>query len=265
MTDTDTTAIAPFRAALHAQGRPRVWSLVVTILGDVGYPRGGWMSMTDLQKIVTDLGLEPGALRTAMSRLSGDGWVERRKKGRNSWYRLGKGHEAEFLSASAAVYAKTGATHDGPWTLSVQPPGTNTDAEGWCLRPGVFLTPTCAQMPSGQKDLSLTAVGEITTLPAWAREIIAPPDHAARLSAFLSRLSGITPDRSARLAPDQAMALRVLMIHDWRRLVLRHPSVPASLAPDEWPEAACRTRVSSLYPVLFGLCENSTCPDRFSA
>lgn len=263
MTDPGQASIDAFLAALQALGRPRVWSLVITILGDVAHPRGGWMAMGELQQIVTSLGIEPGALRTAMSRLTGDGWVERSKKGRNSWYRLSKAHRAEFLSASAAVYAAAGARHDGRWSLYVLPAGMAAETTGWRLRPGVLLAPAGNKTSPSAKDGAVAVTGEITHMPDWAAAIIAPPEQAERLNAFLMRLAGMTPDKAAQLSPDRAMTLRVLMIHEWRRLVLRHPSVPSTLAPKDWPEAACRAQVAALYPILFQLCEGQPSTGRF--
>lgn len=254
---------AALARALHAQSRPRVWSLVVTILGDVAYPRGGWMAMADLHQIIEDIGFESGALRTAMSRLSGDGWVERRKEGRNSWYRLGQTHNKEFLVASDAIYCAAGNTDAGPWQLSVLAPGASATADhkGWVLRPGVLLAPA---RPDGPGASALTVSGSLASVPKWAADVIAPPEHGARLAAFERMLAPLSADQAMALPPREALALRVLMIHEWRRLVLRHAPVPQSLAPKGWPEAECRARVAALYPALFEGSEGRPCKDRFA-
>lgn len=57
---------------LHARGRPRVWSLVITVFGDAIVPRGGRVALATLQEVMERLRVEPGALRTAMSRLAGE-------------------------------------------------------------------------------------------------------------------------------------------------------------------------------------------------
>ena len=64
-------------ARLHGEGRLRVWSLAVTVFGDAIAPRGGSIAMADLSAILERLGAEPGAIRTAMSRLARDGIVSR--------------------------------------------------------------------------------------------------------------------------------------------------------------------------------------------
>ncbi|MET0169130.1 MAG: phenylacetic acid degradation protein, partial [Aliihoeflea sp.] len=62
---------------LHQRGRLRVGSLVVTMFGDAIAPRGGRVALGVLQDLMGRLRVEPGALRTAMSRLASDGWVIR--------------------------------------------------------------------------------------------------------------------------------------------------------------------------------------------
>ncbi|MGB2497906.1 MAG: hypothetical protein ACPH9Y_06020, partial [Planktomarina sp.] len=53
---------------LHAQGRLRVWSVIVTILGELAEPEGGEISMSALLELCAALEIEPQAVRTAMSR-----------------------------------------------------------------------------------------------------------------------------------------------------------------------------------------------------
>ncbi len=89
------TALKGLVADLHERGRLRVWSLVVTFFGDAVAPRGGRVALAVLQDVMGRLGVEAGALRTALSRLAADQWVMREKAGRNSLYALdGHGRHA---------------------------------------------------------------------------------------------------------------------------------------------------------------------------
>ncbi|WP_272910976.1 PaaX family transcriptional regulator C-terminal domain-containing protein, partial [Falsiroseomonas oryziterrae] len=38
-----------------------------------------------------------------------------------------------------------------------------------------------------------------------------------------------------------------LLIHEWRRLVLRAPPLPPALLPPDWPGAAARALTAALY------------------
>jgi phenylacetic acid degradation operon negative regulatory protein len=46
------------------------------------------------------------------------------------------------------------------------------------------------------------------------------------------------------------MALRCLMIHEWRRLALRVQSIPADLIQPDDPEPATRTLIAQIYAQL---------------
>jgi phenylacetic acid degradation operon negative regulatory protein len=66
----------------------RAWSLIVTIYGDAVVPRGGSLWLGSLLDMMAAFGIGGGVVRTAMSRLAKDGWIERQRIGRQSYYRL---------------------------------------------------------------------------------------------------------------------------------------------------------------------------------
>ena len=68
----------------------RTGSIVITVFGDAIVPRGGSVWLGTLLEFFEALDIDSGVVRTAMSRLAADGWLERNKVGRNSFYRLGK-------------------------------------------------------------------------------------------------------------------------------------------------------------------------------
>ncbi len=47
--------------------------------------------------------------------------------------------------------------------------------------------------------------------------------------------------------PLDALVLRLLLVHDWRRALLHTPVLPFALQPSGWPLAAVRRRVAELY------------------
>ena len=72
--------IQPVRAILdHLRREPsRTWSIVITIYGDAIVPRGGAVWLGTLEAILAAMEIGGGVVRTAMSRLAADGWLERR-------------------------------------------------------------------------------------------------------------------------------------------------------------------------------------------
>ena len=165
---------------LNRLGDLRVWSVIITIFGDAVVPRGGVVPASALSAITERLGIRPEALRVALYRLAKDGWVTRRKSGRNSFYALSDTGRAEFLSASQRIYA-SGPQLRAPWRMASLAPMTEPKraaqeklmrAAGFLpLTPVLFLGPTQAgKAPAGAAVLE----GAHLALPDWARAALAP-------------------------------------------------------------------------------------------
>ena len=66
----------------------RTGSIAITLFGDAIVPRGGSVALGTLLEFFAAIDVDSSVVRTAMSRLTADGWFEREKVGRNSFYRL---------------------------------------------------------------------------------------------------------------------------------------------------------------------------------
>ena len=250
-------------ARLHARGRLRVWSVVVTMFGDMIVPRGGRVALAVLQEIAARFGIEPGALRTAMSRLAADGWVVREREGRNSFYRLAEGGRHAFDLATRRIYAGGPPAWNGSWTVLISPSEVRAaDAEeaaalGFVRVSGrAFLraeTEGAAAVADSFPDMLLVhgtgAEHPETILSFW------PSGETAE--AYRAFIGGFTPlaaafDRGDPLAELDAVAARTLLIHDWRRIVLRDPGLPAELLPADWPGEEARALARKIYRALAG-------------
>ena len=95
-------SVAVARALDNFQARPpmRAWSLIITLYGDAIVPRGGSLWLGSLIKVMSLFNIDAGHVRTAMSRLTADGWLTREKAGRNSYYRLTRREEGSFNAAA---------------------------------------------------------------------------------------------------------------------------------------------------------------------
>ncbi len=207
--------------ALHAEGRPRVWSLIVTVLGDAAEPHGGNIASARLAALLARIDIAPGAMRAALSRLVGDGWLERSRQGRSSSYRLGRDRGQAFHNASRRIYAPPVTTAPDAWVLGVGEEAT-TDG-GVRIAPGVVLWPA-GLAPAPSAGLRITGRIDLQDpLPL-------PRDHRDALDRMRGDLSSVADDID-RLQPLDAMAARMLLVHRWRRLVLRYPDLPVPLDP----------------------------------
>ncbi|KGM32376.1 phenylacetic acid degradation protein, partial [Inquilinus limosus MP06] len=98
------------RTALHRildslKAEPsRTWSIIITVYGDAVVPRGGSLWLGTLSAFLHAIDIGDGVVRTAMSRLAADGWLERSRVGRNSFYRLAERGRETFRTATEHIY-----------------------------------------------------------------------------------------------------------------------------------------------------------------
>ena len=89
----------------------RAGSLIVTIFGDSIMPRGGAISLGSLIQLAAPFGLNERLVRTATARLAHEGWVQARRVGKLSEYRLSgartralrRGHSAHLRRVECAL------------------------------------------------------------------------------------------------------------------------------------------------------------------
>ena len=232
--------LGPLIEALHAHGRLRVWSLVVTVFGDAVAPRGGRIATARLGEITARVGVGEGALRTALSRLVAEGTLERDREGRASFHRLSEGAAREAAAASAVIYG----------------PGPGPD--GWPLGPGPG-PPRALVLPDGAwltRDPPPAGAVAVTGRLSQGAAVTPEPTHARALAALRADLHALParpspPEaegdemrrRDGSLAPIDAMAARTLLVHRWRRIALRWPDLPGGGA-DRAAVAAAHRRLS---------------------
>ena len=45
----------------------------------------------------------------------------------------------------------------------------------------------------------------------------------------------------------EALIIRILLVHEWRRIILKIPPNPSNFEDDDWPLENCRSLVASIY------------------
>lgn len=246
-------------AIQHLRAEPsRTWSLVITFYGDAIVPRGGEVWLGTVLQFFAHLGIESGVVRTAMSRLAADGWLERRKVGRESFYGLPDRGHATFLEAAAHIYHPTPPAWPGHFDLVLTDSGGSRQelraamhAAGFAgLAPDAWIAPGDRAMPPRSRGaLRLELRGDVATARALAARAW-PLDRMAAAYARFNKAFG--PLRAAlaggrALTDLDALAARVLLVHAFRRVVLHDPLLPAAVLPDDWPGAAARALCADVY------------------
>ena len=236
----------------------RTGSIVITVFGDAIVPRGGSVWLGTLLAFFEMLDIEGGVVRTAMSRLATDGWLERSRVGRNSFYRLaGKGRQT-FDAATRHIYDPAPSDWTGRFELLLIGAGEDRDASRDALKnagfgsplPGVWVAPSGVPVPEeARAAIRLEVSAEDDSGRRLLRESW-PLERTA--DAYLKFIKTFEPLRSwiARqdaIADADAFAARILLIHHYRRVVLRDPLLPTALLPRNWPGRAARQLCGDIY------------------
>lgn len=258
-------SLSPPTAALlgrfHARKPARIWSLIVTLYGDAIVPRGGSLWIGSLIEIMALFGIDAGHVRTAVSRLSSEGWLVSTKRGRASYYRLTRIGEAEFLQATQRIYAGVPAIQ-GDMQVAVLGPAA---AEPTALRGQLKAAGYAAVSPAIHvgfralpPDLSdRTGLFLMTPRPQDRRALAAaafPIDAVSQgYREFVAQFSPLSEAFVAN-APgeEEALVARTLLIHAFRRVVLRDPGLPREFLPADWQGLDARALAGRIYKAVAG-------------
>ena len=248
-------------------------SLIITIFGDSLLPRGGNIWLGSLITLARPFGISERLVRTGVYRLAREGWLEAQSKGRRAYYTLTPSGLETFAEADRRIYASTSPEWDGRWRLVQMLPHISQSRRQKLRRELKWLgfgqiSPTVLAHPAaddvvvenvlehlGVRDDVLAFRAE--TAPFVGAETIRRVAEAAwNLTAlnadyerFIADFSALqaSVDLLSELTSLDAFVLRTLLIHDYRRILLKDPQLPRDLLPDGWAGTAARKLCARLY------------------
>jgi phenylacetic acid degradation operon negative regulatory protein len=284
----DTAAAAHELLARFRRQRPqRAGSLIVTIFGDSITPRGGAIALSGLIRLAAPFGLNERLVRTAAARLAQEGWVEARRHGKLSEYRLSKTGRERFADATMRIYGGPSANWTGRWTLVVLPAMRAADRQRlrrelvWWgfgeLSNGVFAHPEAQANEVALRTSAPPLPANTLIFDANLADHLAPgalvglgwdlADLGKRYRRFVQRFErALGALRRMPIEPEAAFILRTLLIHEYRRLHLRDPLLPKSLLPANWPGTRAAVLCGEIYVHVFAASEIylSACASRLN-
>jgi phenylacetic acid degradation operon negative regulatory protein len=265
----------------HFQNRRpiRAGSLITTVLGDAIVPHGSEVWLGSLIKALEPFGLNPRLTRTAVFRLTQDHWLTANPIGRRSYYEVTDFGQRHFKQAFKLIYAHQSPPWDGTWTLVLMGQLENDERKQlkqglqWLgygqACPQTMLHPTAEHedLDALLEELQLT--GKVLVLdqavPAnplsvsTTEQVRSYWDFSALSHSYQEFLSLFTPLLTAAkqqaLSPQEAFMARTLLIHDYRRILLRDPLLPDELVGPNWPGHDARQLAKDLYQQLWAAAE----------
>jgi phenylacetic acid degradation operon negative regulatory protein len=236
----------------------RTGSIIITLFGDAIAPRGGSVGLGTVLAFFEALDIDAGVVRTAMSRLTADGWFEREKVGRNSFYRLVKNGRQTFDIATRHIYDAPPSDWSGRFELLLIGNGGDRGASREALKnagfgsplPGVWVAPSGVPVPEEAASAIRLEVaaeddsGRRLLSESWPLERTA--EAYAKFIKTFEPLRGWIGRRES-ISDADAFTARILLIHHYRRVVLRDPLLPTPLLPADWPGSAARQLCGEIY------------------
>jgi len=258
-------------------------TLLVTVFGDGVEPHGGEVWAGSLLRLVEPLGINERLVRTSLNRLVGEGFLVTRRHGKRSFYSVTPMARREVRLAERHIYHPRGDPWDGRWTVvvntnAVAPPARaavrqhlselgfsaisssvhitpfdRTDALrqvlkdlGLELQLAVFRGEVPPTMGLDDADLAGLLSTDLKALePAWRKF----------LRRFRPLADAADEGGEAGLEPESAFLAETLLIHNYRRIVLKEPELPAGLWPRGWIGDAAYDVAARCYHALAGPAE----------
>ena len=241
---------------LRDENSLKTWSVIVTFFGDSIAPRGGAVATSTVQEVMAALGIGSGAVRTALSRLCKDQWMERTRSGRSSFYRLSVSGQQEFTDAATTIYQTPATTASGPHDTVIiianpdqELPAELLDHSAQLSGPNAWLARSTDVNFSALSKLGhLVAQLENDKLPDWVNRQLLPEHMARRYSVLTKRIQNLAQEKIS--SPIDALAIRTLLIHEWRRVRLRHSTAAARFSNINSPDSLCHRQVADFYRAL---------------
>lgn len=253
----------------------RAGSLIITVFGDAVAPRGGTLWVGSLIRVLADLGVNERLVRTSVFRLARDGWLDVDQVGRRSYYSLSASGARQFEQATLRIYGDPRQSWDGEWCLVLLADSAAAQKDqvrkelGWqgfgAISPNVLAHPAPRR---AELDAVLKKAGiDHEVVIMQGRTLGKKPDDAMRAlvhkswnlddidrryAAFIHQFRPVFRAVQKARSPDLCLAFRIrmILIQEYRRILLRDPLLPAELLPAGWNGTAAYQLCRNLYRLV---------------
>ncbi len=226
--------------ALSDLGPLRVWSLLVTVFGDLAPDQA--LDGPTLSMIMAEIGIKPEATRVALHRLRSDDWIASQKRGRTSLHRLTAKGQKDSQAARPRIYGTPEQMGGVARVILTSHPQDLDPARFAQISTRLFVCDASTELPLDAMELAPQ------DYPTWlgAQIETAPMKNAykslhAVLTDITQELDGEAPKHPLHVA-----VLRVMLVHAWRRLTLKHPDLPRAAHSADWRGHDCRALTTEL-------------------
>lgn len=251
----------------------RANSLLVTLFGDALAARNAPVSLGSLIELAALFGLSARLVRTSAFRLTADGWFDVTRVGRLSFYGLSDVGRLRVVHAQRRIYDFAPQPWGGRWTLALMDARLKASTRQhlkrellWAgfgqLSSNVFAHPhadheTLKDIINSTQTHDQLVVLSAQSIDGYSARPLATVMHdtfklAAVGQAWLDFMKRFAPGQLEvpGMTPASAFFTRTLLIHEYRKVLLRDPQLPTALLPADWPGDKARQLCEALYRSL---------------
>src|SRR3954469_22317041 len=228
-------------------------SALFDVYGDHLRARGSQAPVASIVRMLDPVGIAAPAVRTAISRMVMQGWLEPVQLDGGRGYRTTERANRRLDEAAGRIYRRLAPAWDGTWQLAFVDPPAESSARvrlradlafvGYAeLADNVWVSP----FPRGELASVLDRSGA-TARTARAADFDPPPtgawDLAGLRAAYSQWLEGAGKLVASHLAAhgdedEAAFAARFHLVHEWRKFLFADPGLPGQLLDADWPGRA---------------------------
>ena len=226
-------------------------SALFDLYGDHLRSRGGRAPVAALVRLLAPLGVAAPAVRTAVSRMVRQSWLEPVRLPEGPGYALTPRAVRRLDDAAARIYRTQRSDWDGTWHLLVTATAAERSSRDRLRGALTFLgyaqlddATWIGPRPSDEVDALLESEavraerfsarhdGDTLALVrrAWDLEGL-----ARSYGRWLRDAQGIAAEADGDTTDEQSFATRSRLVHEWRKFLFRDPGLPRALLPDAWP------------------------------
>ncbi|MFJ6199725.1 PaaX family transcriptional regulator C-terminal domain-containing protein [Micromonospora sp. NPDC092111] len=232
-------------------------SALFDLYGDYLRSRGGRAPVAALVRLLAPLGVAPPAVRTAVSRMVRQGWLDPLRLATGPGYSITPKAARRLDEAGARIYRTGRITWDGRFDLLVlTTPTARRDRQRLAANLSFLGYGTLdehtwvATRTSEDVDVLLEEAGVryerfTAAHAAGTPGAMAVVRRAWDLGAigrayerFVAQQRPMLAGVTVRSGDEEAYAARFRLVHAWRTFLFRDPQLPPALLPERWPGTA---------------------------
>lgn len=252
----------------------RPQSMMFTLFGDYIRQRSGEIWVGSLIKIAAQFGLSQQAVRSALSRMTQNGWLKVRRIDNRSYYGPTARARRLLEEGERRIFVRRAERWDGRWRLLVYSiPERKREVRtqlrkqlAWLgyapLSSGSWICPHDVEQDVADLIQNLGITSWVETFTASHTAFADDRDLAARCwdltginrryEAFLAKYGPLHEQvrRRADVKDSECFVQRFLLIHEYRKFFFIDPELPRGLLPDVWHGTAAGELFHSFHSLL---------------